>query len=404
MALTSDSKLEMNLHSKAVHAGDRKRTPGRPVPVTTPIHTAASFFYDSLESIDKVFAKEMHGYAYSRYDNPSNAALEEAVTSLENAHGTLATASGMSALQIALTAALTDRRKHILMANALYGATVKLVQQVFEPFGVTNAMVDICDLAAVEKAIAAEKPGVILMETISNPLLRIGDIPRIAEMARAVGACLMVDNTFATPALVRPLEHGAHISVSSATKYLSGHGDVIGGVVSCDEEHYEPVRALSRIYGPILGPFECYLTMRGIKTFPLRNERQNENALAVAQWLEKHAAVEAVYFPGLANYPDQETAARLLPKGKYGAMVSFDIKGAGREQIFAFFDRLKMIVPATSLGDVHTMALYPAIASHRDIPPKQRQRLGIKDSLVRLSVGIEGIDDILADLDQALSA
>jgi cystathionine beta-lyase/cystathionine gamma-synthase len=393
----------MKIHSKAVHSGDRKRKAGVPIPVTTPIHTAASFFYDSLESIDKVFAKEMHGYAYSRYDNPTNAALEELVSSLESAHGTLATASGMSALQIAITAALTDRRKHVLAANALYGATVKLLQQVFEPFGTTNAFVDICDLDAVQKAIAADRPGVILMETISNPLLRIGQIDKIAQMARDCGACLIVDNTFATPALVRPLELGAHISLSSATKYLSGHGDVIGGLVSCDEEHFEPVRALSRIYGPILGPFECYLTMRGIKTFPLRIERQNQNAIHVAKHLAKHPKVQAVYFPGLENHPDQETTARLLPAGQFGAMVSFEIEGADRQAIFGFFDCLKMIVPATSLGDVHTMALYPAIASHRDIPPKQRARLGIHDNLVRLSVGIEDVEDILADLDQALA-
>ncbi len=392
----------MNIHTKAVHAGDRKRQPGTPIPVTTPIHTAASFFYDSMESIDKVFAQEMPGYAYSRYDNPTNAALEELVSSLESAHGTLATASGMSALQIAITAALIDRRKHVLAANALYGATVKLLQQVFEPFGTTNTFVDICDLDAVAKAIEAEKPGVILMESISNPLLRIGQIDKIAELARAAGACLIVDNTFATPALIRPLELGAHISLSSATKYLSGHGDVIGGLVCCDEEHFEPVRALSRIYGPILGPFECYLTMRGIKTFPLRFERQNRNAIAVAHHLSSHSKVENVYFPGLPSHPDQSTTARLLPPDNFGAMVSFEIAGADKRAVFQFFDKLKMIVPATSLGDVHTMALYPAIASHRDIPPKQRARLGIRDNLVRVSVGIEGIEDILADLDQAL--
>lgn len=392
----------MNIHSKAVHVGDRKRQPGTHIPVTTPIHTAASFFYDSMESIDKVFANEMHGYAYSRYDNPTNAALEELVSSLESAHGTLATASGMSALQIAITAGLIDRRKHVLAANALYGATVKLLQQVFEPFGTTNAFVDICDLTAVAAAIAAEKPGVILMESISNPLLRIGQIDKIAQLAREAGACLIVDNTFASPALVRPLELGAHISISSATKYLSGHGDVIGGLVCCDEEHFEPVRSLSRIYGPILGPFECYLTMRGIKTFPLRFERQSRNAIAVAQHLSRHPKVENVYFPGLPSHPDQETTARLLPPGNFGAMVSFEIAGADKRAIFQFFDKLKMIVPATSLGDVHTMALYPAIASHRDIPPKQRARLGIRDNLVRVSVGIEGIEDILADLDQAL--
>lgn len=392
----------MKIHSKAVHSGDRKRKAGVPIPVTTPIYAAASFFYDKLETIDKVFAHEVHGYAYSRYDNPTNAALEAAASSLENAAGCLATASGMSALQIALTTALVDRKKHVVAANELYGATVKLMQQVFEPFGTTTSWVNIVDLDRVAQVIAEEKPGVVLMESISNPLLRIGAIDKVAEMARRVGACLIVDNTFASPLLVRPLDLGAHMSVHSATKYLAGHGDVIGGLVCSDAEHLEALRGMSRIYGPILGPFECYLTMRGIKTYPLRIERQNQNAIGVAQHLAAHRKVERVYFPGLPDYPDRETAERIITPGMYGAMVSFEIQGAAKEDIFAFFDRLQMIVPATSLGDVHTMALYPAIASHRDLPPKQRARLGIRDNLVRLSVGIEALEDILADLDQAL--
>lgn len=392
----------MKIHSKAVHSGDRKRKAGVPIPVTTPIYAAASFFYDKLETIDKVFAHEVHGYAYSRYDNPTNAALEAAASSLENAAGSLATASGMSALQIALTTALVDRKKHVVAANELYGATVKLMQQVFEPFGTTTSWVNIVDLDRVAQVIAEEKPGVVLMESISNPLLRIGAIDKVAEMARRVGACLIVDNTFASPLLVRPLDLGAHMSVHSATKYLAGHGDVIGGLVCSDAEHLDALRGMSRIYGPILGPFECYLTMRGIKTYPLRIERQNQNAIGVAQHLAAHRKVERVYFPGLPDYPDRETAERIITPGMYGAMVSFEIQGAAKEDIFAFFDRLQMIVPATSLGDVHTMALYPAIASHRDLPPKQRARLGIRDNLVRLSVGIEALEDILADLDQAL--
>jgi cystathionine gamma-synthase/methionine-gamma-lyase len=392
----------MKIHTKAVHSGDRKRKAGTPIPVTTPIYASSSFFYDKLETIDKVFAHEVHGYAYSRYDNPTNAALEEAASALEGAAGSLATASGMSALQIALTTALLDRRKHVVAANELYGATVKLMQQVFEPFGTSTTWVNIVDLDRVAKVIAEEKPGVVLMESISNPLLRIGAIDKVAEMARKVGACLIVDNTFASPLLVRPLELGAHMSVHSATKYLAGHGDVIGGLVCSDAEHLEQLRGLSRIYGPILGPFECYLTMRGLKTYPLRIERQNQNAIGVAQHLAAHRKIERVYFPGLPDYPDRETAERIIAPGMYGAMVSFEIGGADKQAIFDFFDRLQMIVPATSLGDVHTMALYPAIASHRDIPPKQRARLGIQDNLVRLSVGIEALEDILSDLDQAL--
>ncbi len=192
--------------------------------------------------------------------------------------------------------------------------------------------------------------------------------------------------------------------VHSATKYLAGHGDVLGGLITTDEQHYGPLRQISRIYGPVLGPFESYLTMRGIKTFALRMERQCSNAFRIASWLAANAAIEKVNFPADPHHPDAENIRRLLPAGLFGAMISFDLKDAGREQVFAFMDRLKLIVRATSLGDVHTMILYPAMASHRDLSPKQRERLGIRDSLVRLSVGIEALEDILADLDQAFAA
>jgi cystathionine gamma-synthase/methionine-gamma-lyase len=199
------------------------------------------------------------------------------------------------------------------------------------------------------------------------------------------------------------LELGASIVVHSATKYLAGHGDVMGGIVVADEQHIEPLRGLSRIYGPVLGPFESYLTMRGIKTFALRVERQNRNACKVASWLAAHPGVEKVYFPSDPKHPDAATIARLFPKDLYGAMISFELKDAGRAEVFAWMEKLKMIVRATSLGDVHTMALYPAMSSHRDLAPKQRERLGIRDNLIRISVGIEAVEDIIADLEQAFS-
>ncbi len=389
----------MNIHTKAVHAGDRKK-PGSHVPVTTPINASTSFFYESMEELDRMFADPDAGFSYSRYDNPTNAALEELVTSLENGHGTLACASGMAAIHAALQTALLDRPKRIVAASALYGATVSLLNKVLEAFGVETTYVDICDLDAVERALVETKPGCVLMETISNPLLRVGAIDRIAELSRAAGAALVVDNTFATPLLVRPLELGANLVVHSATKYLAGHGDTLGGVVTTDQEHYAPLRQMSRIYGPVLGPFEAYLTMRGIKTFPLRMERQCANASRIASWLDSHPAVTGVNFPASASHPDAGTVRRLFPAGLHGAMISFELKDAGRERVFEFMDRLKLIVRATSLGDVHTMMLYPAMSSHRELSPKQRERLGIRDSLVRLSVGIEAPEDIIADLDQ----
>lgn len=391
----------MKIHTKAVHAGDRKK-PAPQVPVTTPVYTAASYFCESMDQLDRIFAREDDGYCYARYDNPTTGALEALLAALEGGHGALACASGMSALQVALTAALMDRRKSILASSALYGATVSLVQKVLEPFGVDVSFVDACDLNAVESAIAENKPGCVLVETVSNPLLRVCPLDKIAQLARGAAAALVVDNTFATPMLVRPLELGAHLVVHSVTKYLAGHGDVLGGVIVSGEEHYEQIRALSRIYGPVLGPFESYLTMRGVKTFPLRVERQCSNACRIASWLASHPKIERVHFPADPQHPDAAAIARLFPKGMFGAMISFELKNAGRDEIFQFMDRLKLVVRATSLGDVHTMMLYPVMSSHREIAPKQRERMGIRDNLVRLSVGIEAFEDISADLEQAL--
>ena len=391
----------MQIHTKAVHAGDRKK-PGPAIPTTTPIVTATTFAYEKMEQLDRIFGGDAPGYSYSRYDSPTCSALEALTTALENGHGSLACASGMSALHVALLAALTDRRKMILAADALYGATVSLLMNVLEPLGVAVRFVNVCDAAAVEKAAAEHRPGCVLMETVSNPLLRVGSIEAMAAVAKSAGAALVVDNTFATPLLVRPLELGANLVVHSVTKYLAGHGDVMGGVVISDQPHFETVRTLSRTIGPVLGPFESYLAMRGIKTFPLRMERQCANACRVAQWLAGHPAVERVYFAGDAAHPDAATVRQQFPQGLYGAIVSFELKGARQPDIFRFMDALKLVVRATSLGDVHTMALYPVMSSHREISPKHRERMGIRENLVRLSVGIEAVEDVIADIDQAL--
>ncbi len=401
----------MKIHTVAVHAGDRKK-PGRHVPVTTPIHTAASYFYGESEMLDKIFGHEAEGYAYARYDNPTNSALEELLAALEGAApdtpapeergGALATSSGMVALQATLLTCLAERRKKVLCAEALYGATVKLLMNMLEPFGIETRFVDICDEAALGKALETFQPGCVLMETVSNPILRVGDLARIAELSHAAKAPLIVDNTFATPLLVRPLENGADYVVHSLTKYLSGHGDVMGGAIIARGEKLEEIRAMSRVVGPILGPFEAYLAMRGIKTFPLRMERQCRNAAAVAAFLRTHPAVEQVYYLDDPAHPDRASIDKLFTDGLYGAMVSFEIKGLDKHGIFAFIDRLKLVVGATSLGDVHSMVLHPWTASHRDIAPKHKARTGVRENLVRLSVGIEDAADIVNDLAQAL--
>jgi cystathionine beta-lyase/cystathionine gamma-synthase len=391
----------LKIETLAVHSGDRKPAPGA-VPVTTPIYAASSFFYEKLEDLDRVFAREMDGYSYGRYHNPTNAALEELLAALEGGHGALATSSGMTAIEMALRAALAGRPKRVLAADALYGATIALLNEVLSQQGIDVRYVNACDGAAVAREIADFRPGCVLLETISNPLLRVPEIDRIAALARPENAAVIVDNTFATPLMVRPLALGAQFSVHSATKYLAGHGDVLAGGIVCDAAHYEGLRALSRITGPVLGPFESYLTMRGIKTFPLRMERHCANARRVAAWLAAQPAVERVYFPERTDHPDAAAIARLFPPGLYGGMVSFELAGAGRAEVFRFMDRLKLVVRATSLGDVHSLVLYPSMSSHRAVPPEHRERVGIRDNLVRLAVGIEAAEDIIADLEQAL--
>lgn len=393
----------MRIHSKAVHAGDRKQ-PKPQIPVSTPVHFASSWVNANQAELDRIFGGEEKGFAYSRYTNPTSEALEEQITSLENGYGTLACASGMAALEHSLKTALLEKPKRVLCARDIYGATIKLLFDVLKPFGIETAFVDTNDLAAVGAAIDGFKPGCLLMETISNPLLRVGDIPALAALCGRAGAVLIVDNTFATPLLVRPLELGADLVVHSSTKYLAGHGDTLGGLITTTERYFETMRRLSRINGPVMGPMESYLTMRGVKTFALRMERQCQNAAQLAAWLRAHPAIERVYYPGDPAHPDAQVVARALPRGLYGGMLSFEVRGADRARIFQFLDSLKMIVRATSLGDVHTMALYPWISSHRDVPPGDKAGMGIRESLVRLSAGIEDVEDIKEDLDGALRA
>ena len=396
----------MKLSTLAVHAGDRKK-PGEYVPVTTPIYHASSFFYDRIEDLDRVFGGEQDGQSYSRYGNPTTDALEEQVASIEGGDFAQACSSGMAAIHIALLAALTDRRRSIVAANVLYGQTITLLINVLEPFGVDVRFSDPCDLKAFDAAVAEAKPACVLVETMSNPMMRVPALDQVAEITRRHGTVLIVDSTFTTPVLMRPLELGADIVVHSATKYLAGHGDALGGVLIAGEAYHPTLDVLGRTLGMNLGPFEAYLTMRGIKTLPLRVERQCRNAALVAARLKQHPRIERIHFPGDADHPDHEIARKLFASGEngeplFGGMLSFEIKDADKAEVFAMVDRLRLVVRATSLGDVHSMILHPEMSSHRDLAPKHRQRLGIRENLLRLSVGIEDPDDIIADLEQAL--
>ena len=391
----------MKFESKTVHVGDRKKA-GNYVPVTTPIYTASSYAYESMDQLDRVFGREEQGPSYARYDNPTVTALQELVNELEGGHATLACSSGMMAMHLAVLAALVDRPKRVVAGHVLYGATTNMLMTVFGALGVETTFADASDPSAFEAAIKAAKPGAVAVESITNPLLRVCALDKIAAMARAASAPLIVDNTFATPMLMRPLELGASIVIHSATKYLAGHGDVLGGLVISDAENFETLNTLLRVLGPNLGPFEAYLTMRGIKTLALRMEKQCSNARQLAAWLRSHPRIERVHFPDDPSHPDAANVKRLLPPDLFGAMVTIELKDAGKAEVFAFMEKLRMIVCATSLGDVHTMMLYPAMSSHREISPKHRERSGIRDNLVRISTGIEAIEDIIADLDEAL--
>jgi len=242
----------------------------------------------------------------------------------------------------------------------------------------------------------------VILETISNPLMKVADIPAICHLAHRVGARVIADNTFATPFLFRPIEHGADFCVHSTTKYIGGHGDVLGGAVVTSRKNRATLHEIIKMTGGNLGPMEAWLTLRGLKTLPLRMRQHCQNALEVAQWLESHPRIARVNFPGLASHPQYKLAQKLFPPGLFGGMISFEIKDASREQIFRFMEALDLIIPATTLGDVYSLVLYPPMSSHRALSPEERAKVGISDRLVRLSVGIEEAAEIIEDLAGAL--
>lgn len=387
--------------TRAIHAGERKKPP-QGIPISTPIYSSATFLYDQLETVDEIFGGTRPGFTYSRHENPTAGALEEAMASLEETDVAVAVGSGMAALHLALLAAEVGAGSRILAARDIYGVTYKLLLDVFGRLGVESRFTDFHDAGELARELAEFRPQVMLLESISNPLLRVADLPRIAGQARAAGARLVVDNTFATPVLLRPAALGADLVVHSATKYFGGHGDLIGGLVLAGEQYRQPLRLFAKIVGPVLGPFEAWLTLRGLKTLPLRMERHCANACRVADFLAGHPRTARVHYPGRADHADNELARRLFPPGMFGGLVAFEIRDAGRQEVFRFVNALKLCLKATSLGDVQTLVLYPAISSHRDLSPALRERLGIGDNLLRLSVGIEDADDIIADLAQAL--
>lgn len=385
--------------TRAVHAGER---PPRPdfTPTVMPIYPATAYIYDETSIQDAVFGNERPGYVYSRYGNPTNQALEEAIADLEGTEAAIAYGSGMAAVHAAILSQVQAGNR-IVAARDCYGATSAVLSNVFATLGVRSTMVDIQDLDRLEAVVAEQKPRLITCETISNPLVRVTDIAGVVEIAKRHKARMMVDNTFATPLLVNPAALGADLVVHSTTKYIGGHGDVTGGVIAASADMVLELNELNKLTGGILGPFESWLTLRGLKTLPLRFRRQCDSATEIASWLAAHPAVARVNFPGLA---DLGPAAAQFNGPERGAMLSFELKDSGKEEVFRFMEALQICLPATTLGDVYSLVLYPPISSHRALTPEQRAEIGIHDNLIRLSVGIEDVEDIIADLDHGLAA
>jgi cystathionine gamma-synthase/methionine-gamma-lyase len=329
-------------------------------------------------------------------------AFETVMAELEAGQAAHAFASGMAALHAALLAAGVRAGTAVVAAPDLYGATYTLLNRLLTRLGATVRFVDVADLAAVEAALVATRPVVLLAETISNPLVKVADLPALAELAHRHGAQLLIDNTFATPYLSTPLRYGADFVVHSATKAIAGHGDVMAGVVVTSVENRSELYELNKLVGGVLGPFEAWLAMRGVKTLPLRVRQQCASAARVAGWLVGHPRVARVHYPGLEAHPQHGLARRLFGGRGFGGVLSFEIAGSDQAAAFRFMEALELCLPATTLGDIYTLVLHPATSSHRSLSQAERAQVGIGDGLVRLSLGIEEADDIIADLQQAL--
>jgi cystathionine gamma-synthase/methionine-gamma-lyase len=393
-----------DIQTQVVHAGERRTTPAGE-PTSTPIYASATYTYESMAEMDRVFAGESPGYVYTRHGNPTTDALAEALRIIEDGASVCAYASGMAALRAALLCCDLKAGATVLASQDLYGATTSLLQTILKSFSVNTVTVDFDDLNQVHVAAREAKPRVILAETISNPLLKVCDIDACARIAQEVGARLIIDNTFASPVLCQPLKHGADIVMHSATKWLSGHADAMGGVViSRHQSDGENLVRMMKIVGGVLSPYEAHQILRGTKTLAVRMERHCENAAKLAAQLSGNPRIARVYYSELESPERKEVAKRILRQGYFGALVSIELADNTRDAAFRFMDALKLCIRSTSLGDVFTSVLHPASASHRDLPLERRTELGITEGLVRISAGIENINDIIADIEQALNA
>ena len=370
-----------------IHAGQE------PDPTTgaiiTPIYQTSTYVQEELG--------KHKGYEYARTQNPTRTALEANLAAIEGGKAAFAFASGMSA-----TNAIASRLSagdHVVVTDNTYGGTFRLFDKVMTRYGIKFSYVDTSDLRAVKSAITPETK-LVFIETPTNPVLRLTDIAAVADLAHSKGAILAVDNTFASPCLQRPLALGADLVMHSTTKYLSGHSDTIGGcVVAVRDEDIEWLKFIQNSAGAILSPFDSWLVLRGTKTVALRMVQHSANGQALAEFLEQHPKVTRAIYPGLASHPQHVLARRQMPNG-FGGMLSFEVESF--EKAREVLNRFKLMALAESLGGVETLVCHPATMTHASVPPERRQAIGLSDSLIRISAGIEDIEDLKADLEQAL--
>ena len=385
------------LGTTAIHAGTLKNLYGT---LAMPIYQTSTFIFDSAEQGGRRFALEEAGYIYTRLGNPTTTVLEDKIAALEEGEAAVATSSGMGAISSTLWTVL-KAGDHVVTDKTLYGCTFALMCHGLTRFGIEVTFVDTSNLDEVKNAMK-ENTRVVYLETPANPNLKIVDLEALSKLAHTnPNTLVIVDNTFATPYMQKPLKLGADIVVHSVTKYINGHGDVIAGLVVTNKELADQIRfvGLKDMTGAVLGPQDAYYIIRGMKTFEIRMERHCKNAKKVVEFLNKHPKIERVYYPGLETHPGHEIAKKQMKD--FGAMISFELKG-GFEAGKTLLNNLKLCSLAVSLGDTETLIQHPASMTHSPYTKEEREAAGITDGLVRLSVGLENVEDIIADLEQGL--
>jgi len=395
--MNKENLLKMNFSTRAVHAGYQKNEFGA---LATPIYQTSTFIFDSAEQGGRRFALEEGGYIYSRLGNPTNTQVEEKLANLENAEAAVSTASGIGAITSVLWVAV-NAGDHIVAAKTLYGCTFAFLNHGMTRFGVEVTFVDTTDPENVRKAMK-ENTKVVYLETPANPNMTISDIESISKIAHEIEGCIVVvDNTYCTPYLQRPIDLGADVVVHSATKYLNGHGDVIAGFAVGKQDFINQVRlvGIKDMTGASLSPFDAYLINRGMKTLDLRMDRHCSNAQKVAEFLESHPAVENISYPGLKSFSQYDLAKKQMKLP--GAMIAFEVKG-GIEAGKKLMNTLELCTLAVSLGDTETLIQHPASMTHSPYSEEERAAADITEGLVRISVGLEDPEDIINDLKQAL--